>query len=74
MKLLKNYEKNLGEIKLHINPKLFGTRGLAAKILGEISQQDINVTEVITCLPDFLIYVKDKDLPKAHETLINLCS
>jgi len=68
-----NIEKNLGEIKMHINQKLYGVRGLAAKIISEISQQDINITEIITCLPDFLIYVKDKDLPKAHETLINLC-
>jgi len=69
-----NLEKNLGEIKMHINQKLFGIRGLAAKIISEISQQDINITEIITCLPDFLIYVKEKDLPRTHEILINLCS
>jgi len=67
-------EKNLGEVKINISPKLYGTRGLAAKIISEISQQDINITEIVTCLPDFFIYVKEKDLPKTHETVINLCS
>jgi len=71
---IEHIEKNLGEIKMHISPKLYGIRGLAAKIMSEISQQDINITEIMTCLPDFLIYVKEKDLPKAHDILIKLCS
>lgn len=67
-------KKDLGEIKIHLEPKLHGTRGVAAKIISEISQQDINIVEVLTCLPDFLIYVSEKDLPKAHETMIKLCA
>jgi len=34
---------------------------------------DINISEIMFCVPEILIYINQKDLLAAHESLIKLC-
>ncbi len=71
---LVSIESQLGEIKIVIPQKLKNMKGVAARISNEISQSDINIKEIITCIPDFFMYVHEKDLPKAYTAIMNLCA
>jgi hypothetical protein len=44
-----------------------------ARIASEVALANINIQEIIVCPPEFLIYVKEKDMVKAHESLLKLC-
>ncbi len=67
-------EDNLSELSLFIGLKAKQTKGVMAKIASEIAVHDVNIVEIINCIPEILIYVKKEDLLKAHESLIKLIS
>jgi hypothetical protein len=65
-------EKDLAEVSININPKAEDTPGVLAKIVNEIAIHDININEVIICLPEVRIYVKQDDLLKVHKIVFDL--
>lgn len=75
-KMLENISKiqeNLSEINVKLSAKSLETRGVLARIASEIALANINVQEMVVCPPEFLIYVKEKDIVKAHEAILKLC-
>lgn len=75
-KLFKNVDldKNLSEISVTVSAKAIKTKGVIARITAELALANINVRELLACSPQFLIYVSQKDLIKAHERIITLTS
>ncbi len=73
-KLFKNpeIERDLSEIHVTVAEKATKTKGVLARISAEIALANINVHEVCICPPEFLIYVSEKDIVKAHERIIAL--
>jgi hypothetical protein len=65
-------ESSLGEVIITLNDKATHTKGVLAKIANELSLREINLRELIACLPEIIIYVEDKDAPRAHEILLSL--
>lgn len=65
-------EKELGEIKLELSDEACQTKGVLARIASEISLHDINIQEFFICPPEFLIYVREKDLVKTHQSIVEL--
>ena len=49
------------------------TKGVLARIATELSLGNINIHELIMCPPEFIVYVKERDIVKAHEALLKLC-
>ncbi|MBL7100981.1 MAG: hypothetical protein ISS23_03450, partial [Nanoarchaeota archaeon] len=49
------------------------TKGVAARISNEMMLRDVNISEIIFCVPEIIIYVKQEDLLEAHESIIQLC-
>jgi len=49
-------------------------KGVAARITSEIALANINIIELLVCQPEFLIYIKEEDTVKAHNSLLKLCS
>lgn len=72
-KQLKKIEEGLSEISIMLQEKAIETKGVMAKIATEIALENINIIELVVCPPEFLIYVKQKDIVKAHETVLRLC-
>lgn len=87
MKYLKKFKKffsekekaevkeNLSEIKITTpDMKADKTRGIAARISNELLINNINLEEIIFCVPEIIIYVKQENLLKAHESVVKLCN
>jgi len=72
---LKNFEikENLSEIRLKINLKADDTRGVLARISNELMLRDINISELILCIPEIMIYIDQKDLLTAYQSMLSLC-
>lgn len=70
---VKQVQKGLSEINVKLSAKSLETRGVLARITSEIALANINLQEIIICPPEFLIYVKEKDIVKAHEAILKLC-
>ncbi|MBU4502565.1 MAG: hypothetical protein KKA79_08255 [Nanoarchaeota archaeon] len=66
-------KENLSEIKIKIALKAEKTKGVAARISNELTLQGINISEMLFCIPEIIIYVDQSDLLKAHEGLVKLC-
>jgi len=67
-------KENLSEIRvLTQDIKADKTKGVAARISNELLTNDININELIFCVPEIIIYVDQKDLLKAHESILQLC-
>ncbi len=67
-----NIETDLSELSVIVNEKAAQTKGVIARLGSELSLSNINIHELIVCMPEFLIYVKHKDLVKAHDSLLKL--
>jgi len=67
-------KENLGEIRvLTQDIKADRTKGVAARISNELLTNDINISELIFCVPEIIIYIDQRDLLKAHESILQLC-
>jgi aspartokinase len=65
-------EHNLSEISITAAEKAIKTKGVLARIAQELALAHINIHEMCMCAPQFLIYVSQKDIVKAHERIITL--
>ena len=68
-----NIDKDLAEINLHMHPKMIVTYGILAVIANELAINSVNILEVMTCLPEMLLFVKEEDILKAYQILYQLC-
>ena len=66
-------QENLSEINVKLSAKSLATKGVLARIAAEIALANINLQEMMVCPPEFLIYVQEKDIVKAHEAILKLC-
>jgi len=63
---------NLSEISVVVAEKAVKTKGVMARMASEIALAGINIHELLVCPPQFLIYVSEKDIVKAHERVLSL--
>jgi len=66
-------DKDLSELHVVVADKAVHTHGVLARIANELTLANINVHEILICPPEFLLYVKEKDIIKAHEAILKLC-
>lgn len=64
-------QKNIAEINIHLAKGYRNIPGIGSAILNKLASNNINVEEIITCLPEMMILVKEKDIGKAHDTLLS---
>ncbi|MCR4284458.1 MAG: hypothetical protein NUV97_00240 [archaeon] len=67
-----SFRDGLSEISLILDPKAIKTKGVLARISGEISLCDVNIEEIVVSPPEFVVYINKIDLVRAHEALFNL--
>ena len=67
-----NIETDLSEISVMVNEQAAHTKGVIARLTSELAMSNINLYELIVAMPEFLVYVKHKDLVKAHDSLLKL--
>lgn len=66
-------DKDLSELLVVVSDKSVHTKGVLGRIANELSLANINIHELIMCPPEFIVYVKEKDIVKAHEAILKLC-
>jgi len=66
-------DKNLAEINMHLHPEAVNTQGIIAVSSNELAMNSINVMETMSCVPEMLWFVKEKDILHAYNVLYNLC-
>ena len=65
-------EGNLSEICVVVSEQSVLTKGVMARIANELALSNINIHELIVCPPEFLIYVRQQDIVRAHESILKL--
>lgn len=66
-------DENLAEINMHLHPEAVNTPGILAVASNELTMNGINVMETMSCVPELLWFVKEKDILKAYNVLYQLC-
>jgi aspartokinase len=71
-KIIVNVEKNLGEISMILSAEAQSTPGILAHMSAELALSDVNIYEIIVCLPEISLYVSEKNIVKAHDSILKL--
>ncbi len=71
-KAILTLEEDLSEISISLSQKAISTKGVLARMANELALNNINIVEMLVAPPDFLVYVKEKDIVKTHEALLKL--
>ena len=72
-KLILHIEDNLAQINIQLSATAVKTPGIITVLSTELMMHNINVVEVMSCVPEMLFFVKQKDVVKAYELLFNMC-
>ena len=73
-KSLLTIEKDLAEINIQLAEEAVRTPGIISVLSTELMIHNINVIETMSCVPEMLFFVKQKDVVKSYDILFNLCS
>jgi aspartokinase len=66
-------DRNLAELNIHLHPEAVKTPGIISVISNELSMNNINVMEFMSCVPEMLWFVQEKDILKAYSVMFKLC-
>lgn len=64
--------RDLAEIRFTMHSKATETVGVLARLSHEIALHDVCIHDIISAVPEFLIYVNSEDLLKAHKAVLGL--
>ncbi len=70
--LIKVHE-NLAEINMHLHPEAVNTPGIILVLTTELMLNNLNIYELMSCVPEMLIFVEERDLLKAYQLLFEMC-
>ena len=65
-------EHNLAEINMKLAPVSAKVPGVLAMLDTELANNNVNIVETISCVPEVLWFIDQKDLLKAHQTFLEL--
>lgn len=68
-----NIEENIAEINIKLTDEAVETPGIISLLSTELMMHDINILELMSCVPEMLFFVKQKDVVKSYEILFGLC-
>lgn len=66
-------DRNLAELNMHLHPEAVKTPGILAVISNELAMNGVNIMESMSCVPEMLWFVNEKDVLKAYNVLYHLC-
>ena len=65
-------EDGLSEISVRLSDIANQMKGVLARLANELALANIIIHEIIICPPEFFIYLKQKDIVKAHDSILKL--
>ncbi|MDD5318134.1 MAG: hypothetical protein PHF51_05405 [Candidatus ainarchaeum sp.] len=72
-KLIIKVQRNLAEINMHLHPDAVNTPGIIQVLTGELMRNDVNIFEIMSCVPEMLVFVDEGDSVRAYQVLFELC-
>ena len=69
---IRDVANDISEISVMVKEDAAHTKGVIARLTSELAMSNINIQELIVAMPEILVYVKHKDLVKAHDSLLKL--
>ena len=66
-------QENLAEINIHLSEEAVKTPGILVVLTTELMMHNINIVETMSCVPEMLFFVHQKDIVKSYELLFKLC-
>lgn len=66
-------DDHLAEINIQLSKDGLMTPGIVAVLTTELMVHEINIMEAMSCVPEMLFFVQQKDVVKSYEILFNLC-
>lgn len=72
-KNIKHIEEKLAEINIKLANEATQTPGIIATLSTELMINNINIYELMSCVPEMLVFVKQKDVVKTYEILFDMC-
>lgn len=70
-KILK-IEENLAEVTVHMDERSWTTPGVASILTSELFSHGINIQEIMSCIPEIILFFKEKDLMNAYNVLYDI--
>ena len=65
-------DENLAEIIIHLDKRTWSTPGVAAILTTELSLNNINILEIISCMPEIIIFFKEEDIMNAYSVIYKI--
>jgi len=62
--------EDLAEINIHLSEKFGDMPGIASPVLNELAINNVNIIEMIGCMPELIIIVKEDDISNCHDVLL----
>jgi len=69
---IKRIEKNLAEINMRLDPVSAKVPGVLAILDTELANNGVNIEESMSCVPELIWFIDEKDILKAHKTFLGL--
>ncbi len=65
-------EENLAEITMNLDPMSAKVKGVLAILNTELANSGVNILETMSCVPELVWFIDEKDLLRAHQAFLNL--
>lgn len=69
---IRKIEGNLAEVTVHMVEKTWTAPGVASILTTELFTHGVNIYEIMSCIPEIILFFKEDDLMKAYTVLHNL--
>ena len=67
-------EENLAQINIQLDDEATKTPGIVSILSTELMLHDINFVETMSCVPEMLFFVDQKDVVKSYDIIFQLCN
>ncbi len=71
-KSVKRVEEGLAEITIQLDPESWKMPGVVAVISSELAMNNVNIREIMSCIPEIIIFFDEKDLLRAYQLIHTL--
>lgn len=67
-------KEGLSEIRIKTSLRADQTKGVVSRVSSELMIRNINISEIIFCVPEIIVYIHQEDLLEAHKSIMALCN
>ncbi len=67
-------EENIAQINITLSDEAVKTPGIMSVLTTEVMMHGVNPVEIMSCVPEVLFFVKQKDVLKCYDVIFGLCS